>query len=253
MFFSSRSTSIVCPNPGICNCASKKSVDRLDSFSKRTNSIVGNSLFGSDRAATCASYASTFSANTRSAATWSSAACRPVGTASSIRSNCPDSISPSSGTSNISRSPSVLSSASTFLRVRNPLNCSATERIDFATSSSWSGVLISTAMIISAPIARTVSIGRLLAMPPSTSIRSPQATGDMIAGIDMLARIAFARFPESSTTFSPVRISAATARNGIPRSSKSSISATCSVSAVRRLLIFWPCTRPGGNLIFPSL
>ena len=52
--------------------------------------------------------------------------------------------------------------------------------------------------------------------------------GDIIAGIDMLARIAVAKLPESSTTFSPVRISAATARNGIPRSSKSSRRRRCS-------------------------
>ena len=56
---------------------------------------------------------------------------------------------------------------------------------------------------------------------------------------------------EPSTTFSPVWMSAAIARNGIGRSSKLSISATGNVKDVSNRPIFWPWTRPGGNLILP--
>ena len=79
----------------------------------------------------------------------------------------------------------------------------------------------STTMSRSAPIDLTTSAGTLFTMPPSTKRCSPLSTGVNTPGTDMLARIASANEPRSSTTSSPVTISAATARNGIGRLSNS--------------------------------
>lgn len=75
-----------------------------------------------------------------------------------------------------------------------------------------SGVLMSTAMTMSAPISRTTLIGRLLAMPPSTRVRPSMSTAAKAPGTAMLARTAWARSPCLSTTSRPVAISVATAR-----------------------------------------
>ena len=69
-------------------------------------------------------------------------------------------------------------------------------------------------MTTSAHSLRASSIGRLLAMPPSTSSRPSISTGAIAPGTDMLARIACAMLPRSSTTASPVSMSAATRGTG---------------------------------------
>jgi hypothetical protein len=53
--FSRRPMSSVSPNCDISSLARNNSSDNVDSFSKRTKLTAGNSLFGSDRAATWAS------------------------------------------------------------------------------------------------------------------------------------------------------------------------------------------------------
>ncbi len=110
---------------------------------------------------------------------------------------------------------------------------------------------MSTAITTSAPIWRATSIGRLATSPPSSSRLPSISTGVNAPGTDMLARIARDRLPRSSTTFSPVTRSVATARNGIGRSSKRSIPADGSVSACIRMVTFWPVISPGGSAGFP--
>jgi hypothetical protein len=65
----------------------------------------------------------------------------------------------------------------------------------------------------------TTSAGTLSMAPPSTSTRPSTSTGGKINGSDIVARIAVASGPRSSTTGVAVRRSTATARNGVGRSS----------------------------------
>ena len=76
-------------------------------------------------------------------------------------------------------------------------------------------------MTTSAHSLRATSTGMLRTMPPSASTLPSCTTGENAPGIAMLARIAVARSPLSSTTISPVTMSVATARNGIGSPSKS--------------------------------
>ena len=108
------------------------------------------------------------------------------------------------------------------------------------------GVLMLTAMITSPHSLRTSSIGRLLEIAPSTSRRPSISTGRIAPGIDMLARIACARLPWSSTTASPVSMSVATARNGIGSFEKSATPADCWVRPRIALSIGTPDTTPFG-------
>ncbi len=96
----------------------------------------------------------------------------------------------------------------------------ATVSADVRSSRLSGGVEMLTAMMTSAHSWRAWSIGRLLAMPPSTSRRPSISTGAIAPGTDMLARMACARLPRFSTIESPVSMSVAIASNGIGRSSK---------------------------------
>ena len=86
------------------------------------------------------------------------------------------------------------------------------------------GVEMLTAMMTSPQSLRASSMGRLLAMPPSTSSLPSISTGASAPGTDMLARIACAMLPCSSTTAWPVSMSVAMARNGMGSLRKSSMS-----------------------------
>ncbi len=86
------------------------------------------------------------------------------------------------------------------------------------------GVEMLTAMMTSPHSLRASLIGRLLAMPPSTSSLPSISTGASAPGTDMLARIACAMLPRSSTTDWPVSMSVAIARNGMGSLRKSSMS-----------------------------
>ena len=122
-------------------------------------------------------------------------------------------MSPSSGVISTSlgpisaRSRLTLPAVSRLLRwpttAANELNCS---------SAPTSGLEMSTAITVTAPSSLAMPTGRLAAMPPSTRARPSSRTGGKAPGIDMLARMAVARLPESRTTASPVAMSAATAR-----------------------------------------
>ncbi len=72
-----------------------------------------------------------------------------------------------------------------------------------------------TAITRSAPIARTTSAGTLSMAPPSTSTWPSRWTGGKISGSDIVARIAEASGPRSSATGVALRMSTATARNGV--------------------------------------
>ena len=112
---------------------------------------------------------------------------------------------------------------------------------------------MSTTITMSAPIARATLTGTLLETPPSTSKRPSCSIGGNRAGTAILATMAEARLPRSSTTAMPVSRSVATARNGIARSSKSStfeISLTRSCKVSRRLL---GVISPLGSFSSPSL
>ena len=115
-----------------------------------------------------------------------------------------------------------------------------------------SGVEMLTAMMTSAQRLRASSIGRLLAIPPSTSSRPSISTGDKAPGTDMLARIACARLPWSSTTDSPVSMSVPIARNGIGSLVKS-VTPNAGVASERKNdSIDTPAIRPLGNASPPS-
>ena len=89
------------------------------------------------------------------------------------------------------------------------------------TSGIDAGSLVtSTAITTSTFICRAASTGTLSRNPPSTSRRPSIVTGGKIPGIAIVARIASARMPRSSTTLSDRLMSNATQRNGVGRSSK---------------------------------
>ncbi len=98
--------------------------------------------------------------------------------------------------------------------------CNETLSTEVICSGFSNGVPRLTAMMMSAPIARAMSTGRLRTRPPSTSWRFPISTGATAPGTDIDARIACTTLPSLSTTISPVPISVAIARNGIGSSSK---------------------------------
>ena len=97
-------------------------------------------------------------------------------------------------------------------RVRIVVNWAVTAMLDCRSSWPASGALTSTTMKISAPISLATSMGILLLIPPSTSSLPSCLTGGSAAGIDMLARMALARLPESRITASPLSMSVAIAR-----------------------------------------
>ena len=71
----------------------------------------------------------------------------------------------------------------------------ATASAEVRSSRFIGGVAMLTAMITSPHSLRAWSIGRLLAMPPSTSRRPSISTGAIAPGTAMLARIACATLP----------------------------------------------------------
>ena len=109
-----------------------------------------------------------------------------------------------------SRVPSVMRESSV---------CPSTAKIVLGGGDSSVLELTLTAMATCAPIAFTTSAGTLFRAPPSTSRRLSSATGVKAAGIDIVARSARANEPEPRTTASPARMSVATQRNGVGRSS----------------------------------
>ncbi|MCY1422541.1 hypothetical protein D9M71_382260 [compost metagenome] len=117
---------------------------------------------------------------------------------------------------------------------------------------SSSGVPMSTTMTMSTPMPRATSIGTLSVMPPSTSSRPPISTGANTAGIDMLARITWGRWPLPNTTFSPVAMSVVTARNGIASLSKSRVSLVCTSRRSSTIDRFCPWITPSGMPRVPS-
>ena len=115
------------------------------------------------------------------------------------------------------------------------------------------GVEMLTAITTSAHSLRASSIGRLLAMPPSTSSRPSISTGAIAPGTDMLARIACATLPRSSTTDSPVSMSVAIARNGMGSLSKSVMPNAGVASTRKNDSIETPAMTPLGSASPPSL
>ncbi len=99
---------------------------------------------------------------------------------------------------------SEASEAWTFCSVRMLSICPVTPRMPFSCSRLSSGVPTFTAMMMSAPIARAVSTGRLLVSMPSTSIMPPNSAGATAPGTDMLARMTLASSPSLKTTALPV-------------------------------------------------
>ena len=93
-------------------------------------------------------------------------------------------------------------------------------------------------------MAFTTSTGRLSTMPPSTKTRPSSSTAVKTPGTAMLARMAVARFPWSSTCAVPLCRSVATARYGIGKRSKFVMAAERSVASCSRLLNFCPAAMP---------
>ncbi len=112
-------------------------------------------------------------------------------------------------------------------------------------SSVWgAGEASETAMTTSAQSPRATSTGRLRIMPPSDSTRPSMTTGEKAPGTAMLARIATDRSPLSSTTISLLRMSVATARNGIGSSSKSRVKRASATRARSTSSMSWVLSRP---------
>ena len=175
-----------------------------------------------------------------------------MSTASAARWNCTDERSPRSGRSRVSPGPSDAKVRSVFSSISTPTIWLSTAPGLPSCASGNRGEPTSTTTIGIRPIARTSSTGTLSAMPPSTNRRSPTFIGANAPGTDMLARIATARSPSANTTFCPLTMSAATARNGIGSASKSGSRQVDSVSLRNSSISFCPRTRPAGMLTWPS-
>ena len=127
---------------------------------------------------------------------------------------------PSEGWISRSAGVSVAMLACTFCSVRMLTICVVMPSRLPRVSRPASGVPMLTAMITSAPMRRATSTGRLFTRPPSPRIWPSISSGANTPGTDMLARMAAARSPWSSTTALPVSMSVATARNGVGSPSK---------------------------------
>ncbi len=90
-------------------------------------------------------------------------------------------------------------------------------------------------------------------IPPSTRTMSSRSTGTKAPGTAMLARRASARLPRSSTTRLPERTSAATARNGMARSSNVLAVTAFMVSVSSRKPRSCPAMRPRAEATAPFL
>ena len=133
------------------------------------------------------------------------------------------------------------------------MSCAATASADVRSSRFSGGVEMLTAITTSAHSLRAWSIGRLLAMPPSTSSRPSISTGAIAPGTDMLARIACATLPLLSTTDSPVSMSVAIASNGIGSLRKSLMPVAGCASTRKNASIETPAMTPFGSARPPSL
>jgi len=132
------------------------------------------------------------------------------------------------------------------------MSCPAIATAEVSCLRVSGGVEMLTAMTTSAHSLRASSIGRLLAMPPSTSRRPSISTGAIAPGTAMLARIAWATLPRSSTTDSPVSMSVAIARNGIGSLPKSLMPIAGSASTRKNASIETPAITPLGSASPPS-
>ncbi|MNQ92149.1 hypothetical protein D3C85_1075650 [compost metagenome] len=146
----------------------------------------------------------------------------------------------------------VASWTSELLRVIRVTDWLSTSTTVASSLRGRSGVPMSTTITRSTPISRATSTGMLSTMPPSTSSRPFTSTGANTAGIDMLARIAWGRWPRRNTTFSPVAISVATARKGMANWSKSRVSLVCTSRLSSNRARFWPWITPSGRPRLPS-
>ncbi len=172
--------------------------------------------------------------------------------ASAARSKLPAEMSPRSGAISTSRGPIPASCWSTVCLPRKLSSWRLTLNADVICSRLSGGVEMLTAITTVAQSLRASSIGRLLAMPPSTSKRPPISTGAIAPGTDMLARIAWATLPRSRTTDSPVSMSVASARNGTGSFRKSSIPTAVCVRFRKYASIETPATSPFGSTSPPS-
>ena len=132
------------------------------------------------------------------------------------------------------------------------MSCAVTQSAEVISFRFSGGVEMLTAITTSAHSLRASSIGRLLAMPPSTSSRPSISTGAIAPGTDMLARIACATLPWSSTTDSPVSMSVAIARNGIGSLLKSVMPNAGVASSRKNDSIDTPAMTPFGSARLPS-
>ncbi len=133
------------------------------------------------------------------------------------------------------------------------MSCAVTVSADVISLRVSGGVEMLTAMMTSAQSLRASSIGRLFAMPPSTSSRPSISTGAIAPGTDMLARIAWARLPWSSATASPVSMSVAIATKGMG-SLRKSVMPNAGVASTRKYdSIDTPASTPFGKARLPSL
>ena len=142
---------------------------------------------------------------------------------------------------------------STFCSPRMLTICSVTASTSVSRSRAVSGVPTLTAMMMSAPIARAISTGRLRTSPPSTSTRLPSSYGANAPGTDIDARIADDNeTPFCSTISLPVARSVAIAANGIGSCSRSLTPRTGPPSARRNRPRFCVPTAPRGNVRPPA-
>ena len=129
----------------------------------------------------------------------------------------------------------------------------ATDSADVISLRVNGGVEMLTAITTSPQSLRAWSIGRLLAMPPSTSSLPSISTGAIAPGTAMLARMACARLPLLSTTESPVSMSVAIASNGMGNSRKLLTPIAGWASTRKNASIETPAITPFGSASPPSL
>ena len=207
---------------------------------------------GRDAVSRQARYSASGTAKRESAARCASAASRPIGMASLIRSNDADPMSPISITILTSAGPSV----SSCCRSLAPMSTSRVRDIivsgERRSAAVGGGFGTATAMTTSAQVCRAMSTGTLRVSPPSPRMRPSMLTGENTPGTAMLARIASARSPRSRTTISPLCMSVATARKGMGNWSNS---ATPRLRPTRDWIVrstFCVLIRPDGAMRLPS-
>ena len=139
------------------------------------------------------------------------------------------------------------SEACMFCSVRILIICSDTPKMDCSWSRFSSPELILTAMMMSAPMARATSMGRLRVRPPSRYRRWLISYGAMAPGTDIEARITSARRPRSNTTILPDSASVAMPRKRIGNWSNSTMPGAKRVMRENSASSFCPEMAPAGN------